>query len=79
MTMTTTVPRLPVGPDDHVSSLRSTQGGDRLAIGPGLSIVLPYASEQRLNIEATWPVYQKLDGPQVERDWTLSTGWEWVF
>ncbi|MDP6979727.1 MAG: hypothetical protein QF570_14165 [Myxococcota bacterium] len=68
-----------VGPDDHLASLRSRTRGQRLSLSPGLNIALPFKGEQRLSLEASWPVYQKLVGPQVERDWTLSTGWKWVF
>ncbi len=68
-----------VGPDDHLASKRSTTAGQRLSISPGVSVALPFAGEQRLSFEASWPVYQDLEGPQVERDWTLSTGVEWVF
>ncbi len=68
-----------VGPDDHLASRRSKTAGKRLLISPGLNVALPFAGEQRLSLEASWPVYQDLAGPQVERDWTLSTGWEWVF
>lgn len=68
-----------VGPDDHLASLRSTTAGERFAISPGMTFVLPFAGEQRLSFEASWPVYQDLEGPQIERDWTLHSGWEWVF
>ncbi len=68
-----------VGQDDHVSSRRSATAGKRLELSPGVSVGIPWVDEQRLSFEASWPVYQNLNGPQVERDWTLTTGWEWVF
>lgn len=33
----------------------------------------------RLSLEGGVPIYQWLDGPQLETDWLLSAGWEWVF
>ena len=33
----------------------------------------------RLSLEGGVPVYQWLDGPQLETDWLLSAGWEWTF
>ncbi|WP_156346373.1 hypothetical protein [Verrucomicrobium spinosum] len=34
---------------------------------------------QRLAVECLWPVYQDLNGVQLERDWTLYAGWQWAF
>jgi hypothetical protein len=67
------------GPQSHSASYASNSGGDRIAIGPGLSVALPLLGVQRLSIEALWPVYQSLSGPQLEGDWSLATGWEWIF
>ena len=53
--------------------------GDFLDIGPGVNIRLPYFGEPRLGVEMTWPFYQTLDGPQLERDWQLTAGWQWAF
>lgn len=33
----------------------------------------------RLALEAGLPLYQRLDGPQLETDWTLTAGWQWTF
>lgn len=33
----------------------------------------------RLAIEGGLPIYQWLDGPQLESDWRLSVGWQWVY
>jgi len=68
-----------VGEDDHLGSLRSTTGGQRLSISPGLNLALPFVTAQTLKVEASFPVYRDLRGPQVEEDWALSTGWEWTF
>ena len=31
------------------------------------------------SIESGLPIYQSLNGPQLETDWRLSTGWQWTF
>jgi len=67
------------GPENHQVSYQSASAGKRLALGPGLSMGLPALGEQRFSIEASWPVYQSYKGGQVERDWSLTTGWEWTF
>jgi hypothetical protein len=30
----------------------------------------------RLAIEVVWPLYQSLDGPQLETDWAITIGWQ---
>lgn len=57
-----------------------TRGGTRFLVGPGLAYDLPGSLEgQRLAVELSVPVHQDLDGPQLEQDWTLTTGWQWAF
>lgn len=34
---------------------------------------------QHLDIEVGTPLYQSLDGPQLELDWQVSAGWQWTF
>jgi hypothetical protein len=67
------------GPENHASSYRSATSGERLALAPGVSVGLPGQSDQRISIEASWPVYESLRGVQLDRDWSLTTGWEWIF
>lgn len=67
------------GPANHRASYRDATARKELALGPGLSVTLPGLENQRLAVEASWPVYQSLDGAQVEKDWTLTTGWEFIF
>ena len=67
------------GPPANPASDGYLRGGDRVDIGPGLTLALPFFGEQRLSVEAMWPVLQDLDGPQLDRKWTVSTGWQWVF
>ncbi|MFP6622490.1 MAG: transporter, partial [Myxococcota bacterium] len=53
--------------------------GEFLEIGPGVNFQLPCFGEPRFGVEMTWPFYQTLDGPQLERDWQLTAGWQWAF
>lgn len=55
------------------------QDGTLLALAPGLSVEVPALAGQRLGVEVGIPVYQDLDGPQLERDWTFTAGWQWVY
>lgn len=56
------------------------RGGTRFLVGPGLAWDLPGPLRgQRISLEASIPVYQDLDGPQLERDWVLATGWQWAY
>jgi hypothetical protein len=51
------------------------QGVERLSLGAGLNWSLP--AGHRLALEFLQPVYQDLDGPQMETDWQLNLGWQW--
>jgi hypothetical protein len=56
------------------------RGGTRFLVGPGLAWTLPGVLRgQRLSFEAAIPVHQDLDGPQLEQDWVLTTGWQWSY
>lgn len=57
------------------------RAGRRLDIGAGLSVYLPKVifHSQRLALEALVPVYQNVDGPQLETDMTLIFGWQGTF
>ena len=33
----------------------------------------------RFAVEAGMPVHQDLNGPQMERDWTVTAGWQKAF
>jgi hypothetical protein len=54
-------------------------GGADLVIGSSLELAIPGLSGQRLAIDASWPVYQSLDGPQLQGRWRLGANWEWTF
>lgn len=50
------------------------QGGKRLDLLVGLNAYL--AAGHRGAFEVGLPVYQDLDGPQLETDWTVTLGWQ---
>jgi len=57
------------------------RGGDRIDLLLGLTL---YESKgkykgNRLGIEFGVPIYQSLQGPQLETDWTLQATWSWTF
>jgi len=54
----------------------SLQGGQRIDLGVGVNMLLP-AKGHRLAFEASLPVYQNLNGPQLEVDWTITVGWQY--
>lgn len=61
------------------------QGGDRLDLLLGVNFYVPegpaFIKGQRLFAEFGLPVYQNLEGPQLETDWVLWLGWQygWSF
>jgi len=52
------------------------RAGQRLDLGPSLNFLVPQGPLRsfRVGVEALFPVYQNLDGPQLETDWTLTAG-----
>jgi hypothetical protein len=55
----------------------SLQGGQRVERGLGMNFLLP-AQGHRVAFEAKVPVYQNLDGPQLEVDWSVVVGWQYT-
>jgi hypothetical protein len=57
------------------------RAGRRLDVGVGLNFLVPRGAlaGQRFAVEATFPVYQHLDGPQLEQDWQVTAGWQYAF
>ena len=52
----------------------------RVDFGLGLNFAPGGAlAGHRLALEWIKPVYQKLDGPQLENDWTITAGWQYAF
>jgi len=66
-------------PISEPSANAKARGGDRLDLSPGIALDLPQLFHQRLSVEVDLPVYQHLDGPQLERDWVVRAGWQWIF
>lgn len=56
-------------------------GGERLDILGGVNLIVPEGPLQghRFALEAGVPVYQDLNGPQMETDWMLQVGWQKAF
>lgn len=50
-----------------------------ITLAPGVSFVVPSLAGQRVGIEVGVPVYQDVDGPQLERDWSIKTAWRWIY
>lgn len=53
-------------------------GGERLTLGIGLNITPQSGAlaQKRLGIEVNGPIYEKLNGPQMSRDWSLTLGFQ---
>lgn len=56
-------------------------GGERLSLSLGMNAVVPNGvlKGHRFSIEVTLPVYQDLNGPQMERDNSILFGWSKSF
>ena len=55
------------------------QGGQRFDMGPGINIKVPRWAGQRFAIEALFPLWQDLDGPQLGNSWVLNAAWRMSF
>ena len=51
----------------------------QLEIGPGVNILMPFFGGQRLALEAGFPFYQSVDGPQLGTQVTFTASWQWLF
>lgn len=56
----------------------NNHGLDRVDLGAGVNWLLP-GQKNRLALEVSVPVYQDLNGPQLETDWQLSLGYQLLF
>lgn len=56
----------------------ANSGGERADLVIGANFVVPggLLKGQRIALEASKPVYQHLDGPQLETDWVFTAGWQ---
>ena len=60
----------------------SLRGGERIDASFAFSYFLPQREGTqglRFALEATIPVYQDLDGPQLETDWSVQGGIQWIW
>lgn len=57
------------------------RGGERIDVAFGVNLYGrdSWVSGQRLAFEFAMPVYQALDGPQLETDWTITSGWQYAW
>ena len=57
------------------------RGGKRVDLSFGINLYVPRGvfSGNRVAIEAGFPIFQSLDGPQLEKDFHLRIGWSWTF
>lgn len=74
------VQRTPLGAFTVPTAQPNLRGGTRLDALIGFNILLPKPFEgigsNRIAVEAGLPVYQYLNGPQLETDWTITAGWQ---
>lgn len=56
-------------------------GGQELNLGLGLNLIgtRGVLTDHRFAIEATAALYRDLNGPQLEKDWTINIGWQHAF
>ncbi len=66
-------------PLTDASANPKARGGTTFTAFPGLAIEIPQFDDQRFSVEFGIPVHQVLDGPQLERDWSATVGWQWAF
>ncbi len=57
------------------------RGGTRIDTLFGIELYVPGGKWKgnRFGIEFSVPIYQNLEGPQLETDWIASVGWHWIF
>jgi hypothetical protein len=74
------------GRDDQIAGPNQTThpdnyGGDRVEVGLGLNVTPTGAAwdGHEIGIEASLPVYQDLNGPQMERDYGVTARWRVKF
>ncbi len=57
------------------------RGFNRVELGVGLNFIVPSGvlAGNRFAVEFGYPAWQKLQGPQLESDWTITAGWQLAF
>jgi len=63
-----------VNPELVPTARTDLRGSRTVEVGFSLNFYIPQASAFRVALEGMLPVYRDLDGPQLERDWTLTAG-----
>ena len=74
--------RLGAGPGFPVETADpNRRGGSRLdaLLGANIYFRKGWLKGHRIAIEGGLPVYQYLDGPQLETDWVMTLGWQYAF
>ena len=68
-------------PMDEPTKDPAIQGGERLdlLLGASLHPTEGIFNGQQFFIQAGAPVYQSLNGPQLERSWVTRVAWQWPF
>ena len=67
-------PAASVNPAVVPTARTDLRSGTRVDVGPGVNLYIPAVDGLRFAGELLLPVYQDLDGPQLETDWTLVVG-----
>ncbi len=57
------------------------RAGERLDLLLGLNLFQTkgFLEGHRITVEGGLPIYQSLDGPQLENDWYVNVAWQWTF
>ena len=57
------------------------RSGKRIELLFGINFIAPkgHLDGNRISFEVGFPIYQDLDGPQLEFDYRVTAGWQWVF
>ncbi len=68
----------PMGVPLVPTALTGLRGGERLDLSVGVNILFPEVMglENHLGVEGGVPIYQNLDGPQLESDYSFFVGWQ---
>ena len=52
------------------------RAGERIDLAAGINWAIPGSTTNRIALELIKPIYQDLDGPQMEMDYSLVLGWQ---
>jgi hypothetical protein len=59
----------------------ANQGGEMIDVSVGANYLVQSGALKghRFGVEATLPIYRDLNGPQLETDWSITAGWQYLF